>query len=145
MGGHTLEQGFGQETCSKALKVVFFVTKVHDIFVQVMNFEGVGGDAKEIFYCSVVFVAIYGICTYLWQQFKMNPNFHKGTFYCLYHQELVNAFHRFNATKSQIPSYKIVPLSKFHYSKTRSYKQAFMVDSHVLFTRLGPYNVPHLI
>ena len=44
---------------------MFFVTKERDIFVQVINLEGVGGDAKEIFYCSNVFVAIDSICTYL--------------------------------------------------------------------------------
>ena len=49
----------------KGAQSCVFLTKGDDIFIQVINFEGVGGDAKEIFYCLVVFVVIYGICTYL--------------------------------------------------------------------------------
>lgn len=52
----------------KGLKVVFFVTEDYDIFVQVIKSEGVGGDAKDMFYCSIAFVATKGLCTYMSQK-----------------------------------------------------------------------------
>jgi hypothetical protein len=95
-----------------------------------------GGDVKEKSFIAQLFLwqnmAYVPTCD---NKIKMDQFFViRGFFFIFFiinvskiNQQPVNAFHRLNATEPQISSYKIVPLSIFHYSKTGNYKQAFMV------------------